>query len=269
VGDAGAVLMEDAHLVCVDVDAVRGEHLGLQQAQPFHPGDNRHIVFAAALLDLQARLGNVGEQRHVMLAGEGRAGPERFFCVGVRRMGGDGRRDQGMAFPVGDELACIGQTVLIAGGVRGGELENRLAEHGAHPYLSSGAGDFRFVVVHIREAGCAAADHLRAGQERAIVAEFRADKLAFNGHHISHEPDVEPQVIGQAAQKGHRHVRVGVDQARHDDLTATLDGLSGGIGCRDSLPGTNGCDGIAFDGNCAIRKNIVALVHGDDSATEQ
>ena len=56
--------------------------------------------------------------------------------------------------------------------IRGGEFQHRLRADGAHPGLGGGFGDIFFKVIHIGEAGDAAADHLGAGQQRA-----QADKI--------------------------------------------------------------------------------------------
>ena len=53
--------------------------------------------------------------------------------------------------------------------------------------------------------------------------EVGADELALDRHHVAHQPDVEAQIVGEAAQQRHRHVRVRVDQARHDDAAAAVD----------------------------------------------
>ena len=47
--------------------------------------------------------------------------------------------------------------------------------------------------------------------------EVGADELPLDRHHVAHQPDVEAQIVGQAAQQRHRRVRVRVDEARHHD----------------------------------------------------
>ena len=64
--------------------------------------------------------------------------------------------------------------------------------------------------------------HASCGAERD---EIRADELALDRHHVAHEPDVEAQVVGQTAQQRHRRMRVGVDEAGHDDAPAAVDAL--------------------------------------------
>ena len=62
---------------------------------------------------------------------------------------------------------------------------------------------------------------------RAERDEVGADELPLDRHHVAHQPDVEPQIVGQPAQQRHRRVRVRVDQARHHDAAAAVDGLGG------------------------------------------
>jgi len=40
---------------------------------------------------------------------------------------------------------------------------------------------------------------------------------------------IQAQVVGQSAQQGHGHVRVGVDQAGHQHFSAAVDGLGGRV----------------------------------------
>ena len=80
--------------------------------------------------------------------------------------------------------------------------------------------------------------------------EVGADERPLDRHHVAHQPDVEPQVVGEAAQQRHRHVRVRVDQSGHDDAAAAVDRLAGLIGQR---AGPDRRDGITRDGDRARR----------------
>ena len=55
--------------------------------------------------------------------------------------------------------------------------------------------------------------------------ELGRDELALDRHHVAHQPDVQAQVVGQAAQQRHRRVGVRVDQAGHQHLAAAVDDL--------------------------------------------
>ena len=90
-------------------------------------------------------------------------------------------------------------------------------------------GDRILEVVHVGEAGHAGPDHLGAAEPRAEPDEVGADELALDRHHVAHQPDVEPQIVGQPAQQRHRHVRVRVDQPRHHHAAAAIDGLGGRV----------------------------------------
>ena len=91
------------------------------------------------------------------------------------------------------------------------------------PAVGRRLGDRLLEVVHVGEAGHAGPDHLGAAEPRAEPDEVGADELALDRHHVAHQPDVEPQIVGEPAQQRHRHVRVRVDQARHHDAAAAVD----------------------------------------------
>ena len=53
--------------------------------------------------------------------------------------------------------------------------------------------------------------------------EIGRHELALDRHHVAHQPDVEPKIVGETAQQRHRHVGVRVDQAGHHDAAAAVD----------------------------------------------
>ena len=177
------------------------------------------------LLDLERRLGQVGVQRHVELAGQLGARPEDLLGARVRRVRRDRRNDQRMPLPAGDELARARQRVLEARGVGRRELEHRLRAQRAQAGRRRGFGDRFLEVVHVGEAGRARPDHLRAGERRAERDEIGPDERPLDRHHVAHQPDVEAEIVGEPAQQRHRRVRVRVHEPRHDDAPAAVDGL--------------------------------------------
>ena len=99
--------------------------------------------------------------------------------------------------------------------------------HGTQTSGGRSLGDDFLEVVHVREAGRARPDHLRAAQVRAERDKIRPDELALDRHHVAEQPDVEPQVVGQTAQHRHRDVGVRVDEAGHHYAAGTVDRLLG------------------------------------------
>ena len=119
------------------------------------------------------------------------------------------------------------QRLLVARRVGRREAKHRLRAQRAHAGRRRGFRDRVLEVVHVGEAGHAGPDHLGAAEPRAEPDEVGTDERPLDRHHVAHQPDVEPQVVGEAAQQRHRHVRVRVDQARHDDAAAAVDRLGG------------------------------------------
>ena len=164
-------------------------------------------------------------QRHVELGGQGRTGAQDFGGAGVGRMRRDRRHDQRVLLPGLQEHTGRVQRLLERRGVRRRKLEHGLAQHPAQPRLGRGARHAVLEVVHVGKAGRAGADHLGAGQLGAQMHEFGGNELALHRHHVAEQPHVQAQVVGQAAQQGHRRVAVRVDQPRHQHLAAAVDDL--------------------------------------------
>ena len=102
-GDGRVAIVQDVHLVLVDVDAVRRQHFRVEQPDIFHVRDHGHAEFVQAVLDFQLGLGEVDQQRHVEFARQIDAALERLVGIRIRRVRRDGRRDQRMTAPLFDE----------------------------------------------------------------------------------------------------------------------------------------------------------------------
>ncbi len=173
-------------------------------------------------------------------------------------------QDQRVTAPASDVVAGGGQRVFKGSGVRRREFEHRLGTQAAHPGVGSGLGDGVLEVVHVGEAGHAAADHLGAGQQRSQPAKIRRDELTLDRHHEPEQPDVEAQVVGQTAQQRHRDVGMRVDQPRDQRLAAAVEGVGRIERGGDVGLGSDADDRIASDGDGAAADNAVLGVHGDD-----
>jgi hypothetical protein len=109
VRDARPGVPERADFPLVHVDAVRREHLRLEQPLLLDPGDDRHPVGLPGLLRLEERLRQVRVQRHVVLRGELRAGAQDLRRAGVRRVRGRPGQDERMPLPPLDERRGAGE----------------------------------------------------------------------------------------------------------------------------------------------------------------
>ncbi len=145
---------------------------------------------------------------------------------------------------------------LVASGR--GKLQHRLRAERPHAGRGDRFGDRVLEVIHVGEAGDARPDHFGAGQARAEPDEVRTHELALDGHHVSHQPDVQPQVVGQPAYERHRRVRVCVDEPRHHDAATAVPRLGCGVAV-SARP--DGYDRGARDGEPAGGVHGEALVH--------
>ena len=74
-------------------------------------------------------------------------------------------------------------------------------------------------------AGGAAAQHLGDGQGHAVGDEIRADHRGLDRPDVLLQPDLERQVVGDAAQQGHRVVGMRIDQAGNQRRIRARDGF--------------------------------------------
>ncbi len=135
----------------------------------------------------------------------------------------DGRNDQGVVFPSPDEIPRLGERILVRFGIGRGVLHDGLATHRAEARPGRCLGHVFLKIVHVIEGGHAASDQLGAGNRGSQLDELRRHVLALNGHHVAHQPNVQPQVICEAAQQHHGHMRMCVDQTGHEDSSTAID----------------------------------------------
>ena len=216
-------MLQCADLACINVNAVRGNDLGFEQAQFLDVWNDRHALFFAHVLNFKGSFRDVNVQRHIEFFGEVYASADNFRVGGVGGMWSNGGHNQRMSLPLFDELARIGKRVIIRWCIRRGVFHNRLTAHGAHTCISGGLSDVIFVEVHIVEGGHAAADLFGTGNESTKTHELGRNELTFHRQHIAHQPHVKTQVISETADEGHGHVGVGVDQTGHENFPAAVD----------------------------------------------
>ena len=75
-GHARASPPQAEHVLFVDMDAVGGQELGIEDAVLLQPGDNRHVILIDAIVGLQPRLADVGVEGHIEGAGQVGAGQQ-------------------------------------------------------------------------------------------------------------------------------------------------------------------------------------------------
>ena len=211
----------DTHTPCAA--SVRGPHRPTSLQVP----RRRRVGQGQRRVDLGAGLGQVDEQRHLVLVGQGAARLQRRGLQRVERVRRHRRRDQRR----GPSTAVMNRSVraspssgVLASGHR--ELDDRLAEDAAEAGLARGASDLLLEVVHVGEGGRARPDHLERGQPRAGPDERRRDRLGLGREDVLLQPVHQVEVAAQPAEQHHRRVPVGVDQPGQHDLAGAVDGLA-------------------------------------------
>jgi hypothetical protein len=161
VHDRHVVLLQEADLLGIDVDTMRGNRPGPEYAQPGHTFYYFFLVLIPALFGFLARFENVNLERHIVLHGQVRARPQNLVRARVGRVRRDRWHDQRVALPFLDKPARIRQAFVVAFRVRRGQFHDRLSAHGAQPGLGNRRRDLGFVVVHVTDNGGPALDHFR------------------------------------------------------------------------------------------------------------
>ena len=202
-------------------------------------------MVAPAIDDFLLSLADVNVERHIVFLGDFGALPHQRAAARVGRVRGDHRHDQRMALPFLNKALRPLQSVIGRRAVGGGELHHRLAAQRPHARIGEGLRDVVLEIIHVVDAGHAAADHLGRGELRAQADKLRRDELLLGRQHITVQPHIETQVVGQAAQQGHGHMRVAIDQAGHDHATGAVDCFRRGIAGQNVGARAHGHDVIA------------------------
>src|ERR1700728_741096 len=223
-------------------------------------------MLRSAHLAFKGCFGDVHQDRSAFAAGE----LGSFFQVvgreRVDRMGRDGGRDQRIVLPLVDKFFAVGERGSRSFVIGGGEVEDGFAEHSAHAGFFGDLRGYVLEVIHVSEAGDAAAEHFEDAETRAPEDEILGYVACFGGEDVSLEPVVERMVFGDAAEQAHGGVHVAVDHARHQDAAPGVDRLCGPDFRFQLYAGADRGDGVAFDGDCAVFDDAPFGVHRDDGA---
>ena len=136
-----------------------------------------------------------------------------FVAHGVGGMGAEGDFDAVMVLEVAEQLDALTNGFVRRAGAGNGEIENRDRDLCANAALMHALGGNLREEIHVREAGDATFDLLGDGQIRAVADKILVDPFGFGGPDVVFQPGHERQVIGQAAEQGHRRMSVSIDQA--------------------------------------------------------
>ena len=78
-------------------------------------------------------------------------------------------------------------------------------------------------VVHVREGGRTALQHLYGREERAPVDELGIDQCGLGREDVVVQPAHEGHIVGESPEERHRGVAVGVDEPRDDQVARRVE----------------------------------------------
>ncbi len=235
----------------------------LQFVQVFDRGQTGSLD---ELLGFGSVLGQVDQQRNVQLIGQVVCSDQMLARHRVRGVGRYGGRHPGMVAPALDELASVAVR-LVPGLVVGcRKVDESLTDDRSHTATVRFLGDDILEVVHVDKGGDASTQHLETGQSRSPANEFLVHELGLDGKDVILEPVHELQIVGDASQKGHGDVGMGVDQTGEDDAATGIDTAGVGVGFEQLRLWPQLGDGVAHDQHSAFFDEGVVLVEGDDGA---
>ena len=162
------------------------------------------------------------------------------------------------------ELRRVGERLLRRGEVGGGEADHVRAGDRADAGVDRCPGHVVTEVVHVREGGRAALQHLDRGEQGPPVDEVGGDERGLGGEDVVVEPGHEGEVVGEAAQQRHRGVAVRVDQAGDDEVAGGVD-HRGAVGAGRARAEQRG-DAVAFDQDRAAFDDRSRVVHHHNRA---
>ena len=191
---------------------VHGDQAVVDQAEAVEARDRALAVLLLRLLHFLRGLVQVQVHRQVELVGEHADAFEIGVTDGIGRVRRERGRDQRIVAPLVVDLAGAVEVFVVRTRPRGREIDHRQADAGAEAVALVGRGLHVGEEVVLVGAGGAAAQHLGDGQRGAVGDEFRADQRRLDRPDVFLQPDLQRQIVGDAAQQRHRIVRMGVDQ---------------------------------------------------------
>ena len=195
---------------------------------------------------------------------EGGRFEERLLRAGVDGVRRDCRGDQRIVFPVGEIVLRVSQGLGGSFVVRGGEVDDRLAQDAAHAGFFCYARDDILEVIHVGVGGDAAAQHFQDAEPRAARHEVFVYVVGFGGEDVLLQPFIEGEIVGQAAEEAHGGVGVAVDQAgKNQGAFCVEPGCRCGIVRFDVAAFAYGLDRIAGDGQGAVFDEGMGCIHRD------
>ena len=213
-----------------------------------------------------AGFSQVDHQRAAVTVGEGPCLHQVFVADGVGRVGGNGRGDQRVALPGVHKALDAGHRRGVIGAVRGRKINQDLAQQAPQAGTGHLFGHRLLEVIHVADGADATTNQFGQGQPGASPYEGRIDVHRLGGEDRVLEPIIEILIVGEAAEQGHRHMGMTVDQARDHGPAGRVDPFAGAMGRFHFSPRAHGHDATAIDGDCPVGEHTAVAIHGHHDA---
>ena len=231
-----------------------GDRSRTEEAERIEITDRRGLVLLAGGADFVLRLGEVDDDGHAVPIGQLPGALQRRRIERVHRMRRDGGNDQVVVGELPDEALGSRQAFFRRLRVGHRELDDRLAEHAAKAGGLRGPGNLLLEVIHVDVGRRPRADHFERREPGAGAHERRRHGLRLGREDVFLQPVHQREIVGQAAIEHHRRVGMRVDEPRHDDVAARVDGVGGTIGPGDGRRAVDRDDVAAVDGHRRRRR---------------
>ncbi len=216
-------LRQDLAVRLVHKNTVRREHVRPENSKFVEILHGRCAIFLAAIVQFLLRLRHMNQDRSVVLPGERGGILQRFLRTGIHRVRRHRGMNQRVTLPALQEFFRVFEHRRVVLIVRGGKVEDGLAQYAAHAGGLRFLGDGVLKVIHVCKRGHASANLLRRCQSCAPAHKFFVHVLRFRRENEFRQPLFQRHVILQTPEQGHRHMRVAVDESRENQLAARID----------------------------------------------
>ena len=224
--DRHAVSFQNIEILVLEPDAVRRRRRRIKDAVLLHVRRRGQAVAAFALLVLGLRLGQMDLDARTGLTGVLRDRLDDLRVGGILAVDAQITDQTAVvrAVPLAAQahVVAVGRQVGVVAVVEHGQAAAQIALDAA---LEDGRDHAAEEKVHIRERRRAAREHLRDGEQRAVVGGLVVD-LILEREYLLPEPALERQILRVAAQQRHGRMAVDVVEGGHEQAVAAVIALA-------------------------------------------
>lgn len=212
--DAGVAFYQQAQVLVADLSHVHGLEARAQQAQPGKAGDRAFGIVFDRLLHFKGGFVYVHLHGGIELVGNNSDFLQVFVADCIGRVGAESDFDAWVVLQIAKQLYRLAQGFIRVTGARNRKVQDREGDLCADPAVVHAFTGHLREKIHVTEAGNAAFDLFGNGQIGAVAYKGFVDPFGFGRPDVVFKPGHQGQVIGHAAEQGHRRMAVGIDQSR-------------------------------------------------------